>query len=522
MRSNRPTTSMKTRWLLLAAFLATVGSGAGLAAELEVELTVLTVLSADAPTEITLLAEPIGGETAYVVRRAEEYAIGPGRWVIDIPAGRWRLRADLPGYWSERVEIDDSAPGQATGLRLWPAGVLRGRLDAAGEILPRTVELHFEGDAYSWETAEPPTGTVSCPVVREIWRCEVPVGRLNLILAPGRFVPHARWEVDVDPDEARDLGTFELELGGALRGRVELDDGTLPSSECEVRLTTPRGAREDAAEGLPAAPVAEDGSFEFPAIPAREYVLTASQPGYQDASSPPVTVLRGESVELEESLLLYRPVALELVFSPPAAPGGRGWKFALHRLDPEGDRKTQIARAESDPNGIWVKEDLAPGLYEVSLAEKIGSALPPQQVELAGGRTTLPIELPVLLLEGEVLAGGEPLAARVTLSRPAEKLRATFESDDTGSFSGLLPSEGLWQVRVDSPAENMRLSLDPIEIFAQGASGVAVVEIRLPDTVIEGEVTDLRGDPQANASVRIQRRGPVTGSHSVKTGVRAV
>jgi hypothetical protein len=322
--------------------------------------------------------------------------------------------------------------------------------------------------------------------------------------------------VVVEPDEVRGLGTFELELGGAVRGRVELADGALPSPECEVWLANPRARRGDRAS-LHEAPVAEDGSFEFRAIPTGEYLLTASQPDYLAATSPPVTLLAGESIEISEPLVLHRPAALELVFTPPAAPGGRGWRFVVRRLDAEGGRATQVAGGESDSNGIWIQEDLTPGSYEISLTEKVGSGLPPQQVELPSGRTTLPIELPVLLIEGQVVAGAEPLAAKVTFSRPEEKLRASFETDAAGNFSGLLPREGLWQVQVDAPAERIRLSLEPIEVLAQGTSGVAVVEIRLPDTLIEGQVTDLLGDPRAGATVRIQRRGAVTGSHSVRT-----
>ena len=364
--------------------------------------------------------------------------------------------------------------------------------------------------------ATPPAATVTCPVLNAVWRCEVPAGRLNLILAAGHFVRHARWEVAVEPNEVRGLGTFELELGGTVRGRVELAEGGAPSSECQVRLTSRGGRGEEAA--VPAvAPVAEDGSFEILGLPAREYRASAAQPDYLDAIGVPVTVVAGESVELAEPLVLHLPAALELVFIPPVAPGGSGWRFAIHRLDAEGNPVTRGLRGESDATGIWIKEDLVPGPYEIRLAAMAGLRPAPRRIELPSGRTTMPIELPVLLVEGQVLAGGEPVVAKVTLSRPEDGARAGFESDAEGLFSGLLPSEGLWQVRVDAASEGIRLTLDPIEVVAEGASGVAVVEIRLPDTAVEGEVTDLRGEPQVGATVRIQRRGAVQGSHSVRT-----
>ena len=501
----------------LAALLWACFCTPGLAAEIEVTVSVQTHTAADTPSELALVAEPAAGDTPAGTSAAEEYSIVPGRWVIDLPEGRWRLRVERSGYWSEEAEVDAAVPDQAVELRLWRAGILRGGLGTtAGEALPGEVELYFEGDAYSWPDDEPPAATVRCPVVGGIWRCEVPAGRLNLVLTAGSFVPHALWEVEVAPDEVRGLATLELELGGVVRGRVELADGGVPAPECEVRLA-PSPAGEQRTSAPPAVPVAEDGSFELRGVPAGEYVPGASQPDYLTAAGPPLTVVAGESVELPEPLVLQRPASLELVFSPPAAPGGRGWRFLLLRLDAPESEAVPVARGKSDPSGVWVLEDLPAGTYEVKLTEGALSGLPPRRVELTRGRTTVPIELPVLLIEGQVLVGGEPMAAKLTFSRPEEQLRATFVADPTGSFGGLLAREGSWRVQVDAAAEGIRFVIDPLEVRAQGSSGVAYVEILLPDTVVEGEVSDLRGDPQAGATVRIQRRGAVTGSHSVRT-----
>jgi hypothetical protein len=239
--------------------------------------------------------------------------------------------------------------------------------------------------------------------------------------------------------------------------------------------------------------------------------LTASRPDYLPATSSPLEVLRGQTVKMLEPLVLRQPATLELFFTPATGPGGRGWRFRVSRLDPESAKATKTIPGEAGEDGIWVEDGLEPGLYQITLTEKAGAKGFSEEIELPGGRTTVPIDLPILMVEGQVLLADEPLAARVHFSRPEDKLAASFQSDETGFFRGLLPQEGRWQVRVDAPDERIRMSLDPIDVWEQGSSGTAVVDIILPGTLLEGEVTDLFGNEVAQASVRIQRRGAQVG-----------
>ena len=52
------------------------------------------------------------------------------------------------------------------------------------------------------------------------------------------------------------------------------------------------------------------------------------------------------------------------------------------------------------------------------------------------------------------------------------------------------------------------MELEAVEVWDQTGSGVAVVEIRLPGTVLEVEVTDRLGGTMAEATVSVQHRGP--------------
>ncbi|NNC92641.1 MAG: hypothetical protein HKN80_09130, partial [Acidimicrobiia bacterium] len=391
-----------------------LAAGSLMAAEIEVSLRVVGDASPEDPVEIIVVAIPVEGDASDAV---ENPPVSVGGWFIDLPTeGPWRLQAQAPGYWGETVGVARVATGEAIELRLWPAGVLRGGLaTTGGEILPSVLQLGFEGDEVTWGDGEmPPASTVDCPVEGERWRCEVPAGSFNLTLAAGLYVSQRRWEVLVEPARVHDLGVFDLELGGAIAGKVELDDVGVPGPDCEVRIAGAGGG--DRRRDVLSVPLAEDGSFEVQAIPARQYVVNAAQQGYFPANSGLVRIEAGERLVLPEPLMLRRPASLEVVFAPRIGPDGRGWRFVVSRLDETNGRQVvHSTPGQSGEDGKWLAENLKPGSYQIGMQEAIQNRRGPQRVTLEGGlTTTVNIELPVLLVEGQVLLYGEPLAARVT------------------------------------------------------------------------------------------------------------
>lgn len=505
--------------ILTLVLLGLLTVGLPLQAQIDVVVEFLGPTAKDGPAQITIVAEPGDPKLGRPPEGVREFLVAPGPSTLDLSEDRpWRLRTRAKGFWGPEVEISLPAAG-AVRLLLFPTGILRGDLSMTGpESTPSEIELRFEGDAY-WRTATKiPAGTVNCPVAQGLIRCEVPAGTLNLTLAGGQLVPERRWEIRVERAEVHDLGTVELELGGTVWGWLELDGAAAPSEECRVRMIG-HGRTQEASRGTlgQTAVVNPNGSFEFVGVPAGEVVLTASQPNYLPATSASIEVLRGQTVKMLEPLVLRLPATLELFFTPANGPGGQGWRFRLARLDPESAKVTKRISGEAGENGVWVKEGLEPGLYQIKITETLGAKGFSEEIELPGGRTTVPIDLPIITVEGQVLLGGEPLTARIHFSRPEERLSALFQSDESGFFRGLLPQEGTWQVRIDAPAEMIRMSLDPIDVWAQGSSGVAVIDILLPGTILEGQVTDLFGNVVTQASVRIQRRGAQQGSHSHKT-----
>jgi len=220
----------KRRWIFLAALLGALGAGPRLAAEVQVSVAVAEGRSADALFEVIIVAEPADVGATVAAEQAMEYVVEPGLWVLDLPEGRpWLVWAEAPGYSSNEVQVERDTPGQRVELWLWRAGILRGGLSttAAGG-LPMEVELRLEGDALSSDAGGPQSTIVKCPVVQEVWECEVPAGKLDLTLAAEGFASHHRRRVIVKPDQVRDLGTFQLDPPHDRASQLELETTQIP------------------------------------------------------------------------------------------------------------------------------------------------------------------------------------------------------------------------------------------------------------------------------------------------------
>ena len=88
------------------------------------------------------------------------------------------------------------------------------------------------------------------------------------------------------------------------------------------------------------------------------------------------------------------------------------------------------------PRGLVYRVEVLDGPCRGFVCENYG-----QKFELPGGWSTLPIELSVLMVQGQVWVGDEPVAAKVTLSRPKGKSSVAFESDATALRLPSMPSK---------------------------------------------------------------------------------
>ena len=99
-----------------------------------------------------------------------------------------------------------------------------------------------------------------------------------------------------------------------------------------------------------------------------------------------------------------------------------------------------------------------------------------------------------------VTLGGEPLAAEMIFGGEFGSERVQMTSDEEGQFSGSIPREGSWKVYVEAPELEVRRTVR-LEVEVGEGSGIARVEIDIPDNTIAGQVVDEFGEPVPEAAV---------------------
>jgi len=354
-----------------------------------------------------------------------------GRYRLDgLPPKRVVVSAAKPGFFSlaaasgEPGLVLDLAGGLAAGgadFEIARGGVITGRItDPWGDPLDRAPVL-------AWRLADPEGRHRDHPVAaqsddRGVYRV--------FGLAPGRYVlevlPPEDEERDQHAPPVRFPGTIELAAGQETPG---IDVALRPERLFEVRGrivdTTPQElararlriqwVRDTPGAPSAGAPVAEDGSFVLPLLPAGSYVVSVVGPGRN---------LARQIIELREnqSDLVLRPSPSgEIAGRVMIAGRGRPPEVRLEALDRTRQQTYRLAAPAPDyrfaVKQVWadtysLRAEVPSGAYLLADTEVV---VPP------GG--VAEVEVKVGLEPGRVAglakaAGGRPLAhARVGLAR---------------------------------------------------------------------------------------------------------
>jgi hypothetical protein len=429
----------------------------------------------------------------------------PGRRSFDLAGGiAWSVHAELAGFWAEDQLV--VAGEGAVAVRLFPTGRIQARVAAPADArMPEELAVRF--------TAAPPAErphTVSCALRQGSLDCPVPAGALDLRLQAPGLVPIYRWGVVVKAGRVAQLGDLALRRGASVSGTVEMAQPgeALPrgSQVALIRQSLGLPEREIERGRLRSlrleARVNERGFFQFEGVPPGSYVLTATAEGYAPARRAPILVREGLESELIDALRLARPLRFALEITPPLDPNGEPWQVELvARRAPEelvGDGQ----RGAATRDGRWSRAGLAPGAYHLTVLGDQRSRWAVQEVDLAPGQPPLRIEIPLVEIEGRATLGGEPLRATLWFGgRTGRRLR--FDSDEKGRFQGILPKEGSWPVQLTADAQQLRVSLEPVEVKRLPGQARARVEVKVPDTRLGGSVVDDSGKAVADAEVTV-------------------
>lgn len=431
----------------------------------------------------------------------------------------WRVRAVVGGYWAaEELAV---AGGAATGIALYPAGELRGRLTVPPNMTqPRELQVTFgptpssHGDGRSR-----PAGRVVCPVAELVWTCTLPAGVFDLrIHAPG-FASALAWDVTVGAGDPMAGPALALIPGAAVLGRVEVD-GQARLEEVEVELRPAGAATRDPEIGgrlgqlYRTTHADRRGYFQFEDLAPGVYRIEARHAGRAPAVREPVEVLAGKELDLVQPLAVAAPSELVLLIAPPVPPTevDQGWNVELRALD--GSNQSRITHAD------WTgaaEVDLAPGWYRLSVRDRRSTWLA-EEIELPSGKSVRELELPLVAIEGTVRRGEKRQRARLDFGGQLPRAEEVhILTDPEGNFSGHLPAEGEWPLTVLLEPGGSEQRLEPVEVVERAGEDVVRLDIELPDTLLVGQVVDAAGQPVAQATVLAWQEGSRAGRSKARS-----
>jgi hypothetical protein len=430
------------------------------------------------------------------------------------PGTSWEVEGEIPGFWVRRTTMMVSVPGAEIVHRveLWPKGQIAGRIKLAerGARLPDQVVVTTLAAPKYLHRQDAPKGLLECPVDKKgAWSCSLPAAPYDLTVSVPGFVPHYFWSVAVPVGKSLDLGSFELKRGASVAGWVAVEAGRIDPARCIAKLAPllPAGVSLEVASRLERtaveARVRQDGFFQLPGLTPGSYQLEIRQPPLAPARFYPVQVASGAETFVPEPILLHPAVNLELSISPPLDWLGKAWHVQVSKAAEGSARfKAPVFDAAADTLGHVRVPGQANGRFEVRVADSLGNRLywdDDLRIERADdARRSIEVEL--VTIKGTVALGRDPLAATLWFGGNANTTVAVkMESDKDGRFHGVLPKTRFWRVGIKATDPKLDVQTR-VEVHAN-PSGVARVDISLPDTRVFGRVVDDSGQPAPNATV---------------------
>jgi hypothetical protein len=442
-----------------------------------------------------------------------DYGTVPGR-VVEV----W---VEAPGYWSPRRLVVGRVAAEPVRIPLFATGVLRGKVTVpAGEDLPTLLMARFQpihgGEAVAGVPLE---GRVECPIspVGEVL-CALPAGTLDVRLRAEGFVSHFLWGMPVKAGETRLVGLVPLERGGSVVAWIEAEDtgegAAVALEEVRARLervqaggASAQRERQRLARTMLENPVSERGFVHFRGVAPGQYRLVVEKEGFGETYSPPVTVYENVETALRAPVVLRPEARLDLQLIPPRDPHNRPWWVELYAAElasGAGGAAESRGQGEASEEGLWSRGGLPLGGYNVMVQASDGSRWGFETVSVDRPRVRREVEIGMVVLDGTVTLGGEPLPAAVYFGGRRGVRSVRFQADAHGVFSGALPTRGgsasgdVEEWVVDVVAEEPKVERRLVGItLERGEGATATVALELDDLRLLGELVDEEGNPVA-------------------------
>jgi hypothetical protein len=425
---------------------------------------------------------------------------------LPLSGGIWSITAQAPGFWASEATVHVPVAGnQAIAVHLWPEATLAARLK-----LPEPPPIGLKVRAIvETSPGASPTETIgetaiSCSIELNRLACRLPATTLDVELRTSGFVSHHLWDLALTPGSVRDLGEVPLQPGTAVSGMVATAGGKGYVTGCRATVLLPSGdplllPSKDVASRTPkqfVASVNRRGFYQIANVPPGRYVLGAQLAGWARALRP-IEVISDVQTRVA-TLVLARPAKLTGEVDPPTHPTGTQWRIELVRLGQnpgfEGP-STTVSKS-----GQWQKADVTPDTYLLSVLGPGDTRWLSQEVVVDADSGPLRLSIPIVRLTGTVKIGRKPLKAAVMFGGRFGAVQIRMDSDEEGTFSGLLPERPSetprpWTVFVAANDPQVRTTLEEVVLERPGGGDEAHVDLKLPSGLLKGTVADEKGKP---------------------------
>lgn len=466
---------------------------------------------APVPARVVLTPELGLAKTAEAApARIEREITVPGELALALePGWTWILGVEAPGLWAPETR-ERIAGDSRLIIRLYPAGIVfapfadvrRSRDQPA-----TTLQFSFaEGGA---NNVEPRSGEVPCLREGTGLVCTVPLGVWDLRFKAQGLVPIYRWAVAVHATERARLSELDFRPGASVSGRVEEAGsrkavvGGLVGLELGIRPgDLPPGEGQRIKVLASETTTDSRGFFQLDSVAPGRYQLTVSQPGYAPLTVGPIEVHAGLESQLLEVLKLSPPVSTSITLVPATDPYGQPWSVDLRAFSPQQKTVGQARREPASDAGSWRRDNLAPGHYRLEIFDQQGSKWLDRSLQVTSTGLDELVEIPAVDVRGTIRRGTDPVAGTLWFEGEGPFWRVRLEADEEGVFEGFLPAEGEFPVELhEATTDEPRLRLPPVAVHQRAGESHARVEIKIPDTRLEGVVVDERGEPVAEADI---------------------
>jgi hypothetical protein len=306
---------------------------------------------------------------------------------IPLRGERAMVRLTAPGCWSEPTPV--ASGGKPVVLRLVRAAEIGGTLEVEPGRWPRTLRGWASRPPDVRESAVSASDfrhPLDCVLLQPKWQCVVPADtQLDVLLAPGDFVPIYFWRVAAAPGQRVTLEPRRLLAGSSLAGFVGGPDGKpLPGARL---LLSSAGRRSFAAT------TDVHGYFELTGLQPGKYRLESRAENLSPVLLSDVDIENNTQMVWPRSMTIYhRPLAaVEGRITPALNDRGKPWKVSLQPRQPVSDAE-RVLRIVAGRDGTWRADRLRADEYQLTIENAPGAIVETLQVDLSiGGTVSVPI-----------------------------------------------------------------------------------------------------------------------------------